>query len=60
MKIGVNIGHFGTVGAVGFLDEVKCCTDINGYLVPYLKAAGHEGYSNVMMLNIPIMYRLQT
>ena len=42
MKIGVNIGHYGTVGAVGFLDEVKCCTDINGYLVPYLKAAGHE------------------
>lgn len=42
MKIGVNIGHYGTTGAEKLLSEVKCCTDINGYLVPYLKAAGHE------------------
>lgn len=42
MKIGVNIGHYGTIGAEGILSEIKCCTDINGYLVPYLKAAGHE------------------
>lgn len=42
MKIGVNIGHYGTVGAEGFLSEVKCNTEIYHRLVPMLRQAGHE------------------
>ena len=41
MKIGLNIGHYGTVGAEGFLSEVICNTQIYGELLPMLKKAGH-------------------
>lgn len=42
MKIGLNIGHFGTIGAEGFLSEVKCNTEIYEELLPLLQRAGHE------------------
>ena len=41
MKIGVNIGHIGTQGAVGFLYETQCNTEIVTALIPMLKKAGH-------------------
>lgn len=41
MIIGLNIGHFGTKGAVGFLDETKCATEIYTELYPLLEKAGH-------------------
>lgn len=42
MKIGLNIGHYGTVGAVGFLDESKCAVEIYNELKPLLEADGHK------------------
>lgn len=42
MRIGVNIGHYGTIGAEGFLSEIKCNTEIYNQLVPMLQKAGHE------------------
>lgn len=42
MKIGINTGHFGTVGAEGYLSEIGCNTAIAAHLVPLLKAAGHK------------------
>lgn len=42
MKIGVNIGHYGTKGAMGYLDEERCNTEIYHQLVPMLEKAGHE------------------
>ena len=42
MKIGLNIGHYGTVGAEGILSEIKCNTEIYRELVPMLQGAGHE------------------
>ena len=41
MKIGLNIGHFGTKGAIGILDETICATEVYNELVPLLKKAGH-------------------
>lgn len=42
MKIGVNIGHYGTVGAEGILSEVKCNTEIYNQLIPMLEKVGYE------------------
>jgi N-acetylmuramoyl-L-alanine amidase len=41
MKIGVNIGHIGTQGAVGFLNESACNVEIAEKLVSMLTLAGH-------------------
>lgn len=41
MLIGVNIGHIGTVGAVGFLDELECNKQIAEKLIPMLESVGH-------------------
>lgn len=41
MNIGLNIGHYGTTGAVGYLDESKCAIEIYNKLKPLLEKAGH-------------------
>lgn len=41
MVIGLNIGHYGTTGAVGYLDESKCAVEIYEKLKPLLEKAGH-------------------
>lgn len=41
MNIGLNIGHFGTKGAIGYLDEAKCNQYVYGDLKPKLEKAGH-------------------
>ena len=41
MVIGLNIGHYGTKGAIGYLDEAVCAADIYKQLQPLLKKAGH-------------------
>lgn len=41
MKIGLNIGHFGTVGATGYLDEASCNIEMYNALKPLLIKAGH-------------------
>lgn len=42
MNIGLNIGHFGTVGAVGYLDEVTLNHEVYNALKPKLERAGHN------------------
>ena len=42
MNIGLNIGHFGTVGAVGYLDEVTLNHEVYNALKPKLEKAGHN------------------
>lgn len=42
MKIGLNIGHYGTKGAIGFLDEANCAIEIYNELKPLLEADGHK------------------
>lgn len=41
MNIGLNIGHFGTKGAVGYLDEVTLNHEVYNALKPKLEKAGH-------------------
>ena len=41
MNIGLNIGHFGTKGAIGYLDEVVLNNEVYNALKPKLEAAGH-------------------
>jgi N-acetylmuramoyl-L-alanine amidase len=41
MIIGLNIGHYGTKGAVGYLDEAECAIEIYNQLYPMLQKAGH-------------------
>lgn len=42
MNIGLNIGHFGTTGAVGYLDEVTLNHEVYNALKPKLERAGHN------------------
>lgn len=42
MNIGLNIGHFGTTGAVGYLDEVTLNHEVYNALKPKLEKAGHN------------------
>lgn len=42
MNIGLNIGHYGTKGAIGFLDEANCAVEIYNELKPLLEADGHK------------------
>ncbi len=44
MKIGLNIGHYGTKGATGYLDEAVCNIEIYNELKPLLIKAGHTIY----------------
>lgn len=41
MKIGLNIGHFGTKGAIGYLDESTLNQAVYDALKPKLERAGH-------------------
>lgn len=42
MNIGLNIGHYGTKGAMGFLDEAECAIEIYNKLKPLLEKVGHK------------------
>lgn len=42
MNIGLNIGHFGTKGAIGYLDEVVLNNEVYNALKPKLERAGHN------------------
>ena len=44
MNIGLNIGHYGTKGAMGYLDEAECNIEIYKELKPLLVKAGHTVY----------------
>ena len=44
MKIGLNIGHYGTKGAIGYIDEAICNIEIYNELKPLLIRAGHTVY----------------
>lgn len=48
LKIGLNIGHYGTKGAVGFLDEVVLNHSVYDALKPFLEHQGHT----VIPLNV--------
>jgi N-acetylmuramoyl-L-alanine amidase len=41
MRIGINRGHFKSQGAVGFLNETKCASEIADELTQILKNEGH-------------------
>jgi N-acetylmuramoyl-L-alanine amidase len=42
MRIGVNIGHIGSEGAIGYLNELQCNKEVANALTPLLEQAGHE------------------